>query len=216
MSMRARFLVAVLAMVAVVASSNFLVQCPVQGHVGGIDLANILTWGAFTYPVAFLVTDLTNRHFGSGTARRVVLLGFAIAIVWSVLLATPRIAIASGSAFLLAQLLDVAVFNRLRASPRWWRAPFISSLLGSVLDTLLFWGVAFSASFAFVDAVFGTADGSLGFATPFWGIGPEVPLWVSLALGDFAVKMVVALMLLAPYGALRRLIPDRSPNPAAV
>ncbi len=209
MSMRARFLVAVLAMVAVVASSNFLVQFPVHGHVGGIDLANILTWGAFTYPVAFLVTDLTNRHFGPGAARRVVLLGFAIAVAWSVFLATPRIAIASGSAFLLAQFLDVAIFSRLRANPRWWRAPFISSLLGSVLDTILFWGVAFSASFAFVDTLFGTADGSLGFAVPFWDVGPDVPLWVSLALGDFAVKLAVALVLLAPYGALRRLISDR-------
>jgi len=213
MSMRARFFVAVLAMVAVVASSNFLVQFPVQGHVGGINLANILTWGAFTYPVAFLVTDLTNRYFGPGAARRVVLLGFAIAILWSVFLATPRIAIASGSAFLLAQFLDVAIFNRLRANPRWWRAPFISSLIGSVLDTLLFWGVAYSASFAFVDTFFGMQDGSLGFPTPFWDVGPEVPLWVSLALGDFAVKMTVALVLLAPYGALRRLISDRILDP---
>ncbi len=213
MTMRARYVVAVLAMVAVVAASNFLVQFPVQGHVGGINLANILTWGAFTYPVAFLVTDLTNRYFGPGPARRVVLLGFAIAILWSVFLATPRIAIASGSAFLLAQFLDVAIFNRLRANPRWWQAPFISSLIGSVLDTLLFWGVAYSASFAFFDTFFGMSDGSLGFPTPFWDVGPEVPLWVSLALGDFAVKMTVALVLLAPYGALRRLISDRILDP---
>ncbi len=213
--MRARLVVAVLAMVAVVASSNFLVQFPVQGHFGGIDLANILTWGAFTYPVAFLVTDLTNRHFGPRAARGVVLTGFLIAVIWSAFLATPRIAIASGSAFLFAQFLDVAIFNRLRANPRWWRAPFISSLIGSVLDTVLFWGVAFSTSFAFVDAFFGTTDGSLGFATPFWDIGPDVPLWVSLALGDFAVKMAVALVLLAPYGALRRLISDRILDPKA-
>lgn len=213
--MRARFIVAVLAMVAIVASSNFLVQFPVEGHLGGIDLANILTWGAFTYPVAFLVTDLTNRQFGPRPARAVVLFGFAIAVVWSVFLATPRIAIASGSAFLLAQLLDVAIFNRLRTHPRWWRAPFISSLIGSVLDTILFWGVAFSAGFAFVDGFFGMPDGSLGFATPFWDIGPEVPLWVSLALGDFLIKTIVALVLIVPYGALRRLISDRVASPAA-
>jgi hypothetical protein len=187
----------------------------VQGRIGGIDLANILTWGAFTYPAAFLVTDLTNRHFGPGMARTVVLFGFAIAVVWSVFLATPRIAIASGLAFLFAQFLDVAIFNRLRAHPRWWRAPFLSSVVGSVLDTVLFWGVAFSAGFAFVDALFGTPDGSLGFATPLWDIGPEVPLWVSLALGDFLIKMIVALALLAPYGALRRLVSDRMPTPAA-
>jgi len=215
MIMLARLLVAVAAMVAVVASSNFLVQFPVQGQIGGIDLGNILTWGAFTYPVAFLVTDLTNRHFGPRVARGVILVGFAIAVGWSVFLASPRIAIASGSAFLCAQFLDVAIFNRLRANPAWWRAPLISSLIGSVLDTILFWGVAFSAGFGFVDAFFGTADGSLGAGVPFWDIGPEVPLWVSLALGDFAVKMLVALVLLAPYGALRRLIVDRILNPAA-
>lgn len=213
--MLARLLVAIAAMVAVVASSNFFVQFPVAAHVGGIDLANILTWGAFTYPVAFLVTDLTNRHFGPSVARIVVLTGFAIAVVWSIFLATPRIAIASGSAFVFAQFLDVAIFNRLRANPAWWRAPLISSLVGSVLDTILFWGVAFSASFAFVDGLFGLEDGSLGFGVPLWDIGPEVPLWVSLALGDFVVKMLVALVLLAPYGALRRLISDRVLNPAA-
>ncbi len=213
--MRTRFIMAILAMVAVVASSNYLVQFPVQGHVGGIDLANILTWGAFTYPVAFLVTDLTNRHFGPATARRVVLFGFAIAVVWSAFLASPRIAIASGSAFLLAQFLDVTIFHRMRTNPRWWRAPFISSVLGSVIDTVFFWGVAYSVSFGFVDTLFGKANGSLGFPVPFWDVGPEVPLWVSLALGDFSVKMIVALVLLAPYGALRRMISDRILSPAA-
>ena len=209
-----RFVVAVIAMVAVVASSNFLVQFPVSGQLFGVDLANILTWGAFTYPVAFLVTDLTNRHFGPRSARIVVLVGFAIAVVWSIFLSSPRIAIASGAAFLFAQFLDVAIFNRMRANPAWWQAPFLSSLIGSVLDTILFWGVAFSASFVFVDVLFGTEDGSLGFAVPFWDVGPEVPLWVSLALGDFAVKLLVALVLLAPYGALRRLISDRVLTPS--
>jgi len=211
--MRMRFSLAVLAMIAVVATSNYLVQFPVQGTVGGVELGNILTWGAFTYPVAFLVTDLTNRHFGPATARRVVLFGFVLAVLWSVFLATPRIAIASGAAFLVAQWLDVTIFDRLRANPRWWRAPLVSSLFGSVVDSILFWGVAFSASFAFVDAVFGTADGSLGFAIPFWGVGPDVPLWVSLALGDFAIKLLIAAVLLVPYGALRRLISDRALRP---
>ena len=207
--MRMRFLVAVLAMVAVVAASNFLVQFPVQGQIGGIDLASILTWGAFTYPVAFLVTDLTNRQFGPASARRVVLFGFAIAVFWSIFLATPRIAIASGAAFLVAQFLDVTIFDRMRTNPRWWRAPLVSSFLGAIIDTVLFWGVAFSASFAFVDALFGTADGSLGFAVPLWDVGPQVPLWLSLALGDLMIKLLVTVALLAPYGALRRLITDR-------
>ncbi len=212
--MLARFFVAVAAMAAVVAASNFLVQFPVQAQVGGIDLAGILTWGAFTYPVAFLVTDLTNRHFGPRAARGVVLVGFAIAVVWSIFLASPRIAIASGSAFLLAQFLDVTIFDRMRAA-KWWQAPLISSTIGSVLDTILFFGIAFATPFAFLDTGLGLEDGSLGFPVPFWDVGPEVPLWVSLALGDFAVKIIVALALLAPYGALRRRISDRVLHPAA-
>jgi uncharacterized PurR-regulated membrane protein YhhQ (DUF165 family) len=138
----------ILAMCAVVAASNYLVQFPVQAQFGGINLAEILTWGAFTYPVAFLVTDLTNRRFGPAAARIVVVSGFVLAVALSIWLATPRIAIASGSAFLVAQLLDVAVFERLRRSA-WWKAPLLSSLIGSVVDTVLFFGVAFSARFAF-------------------------------------------------------------------
>lgn len=213
--MLARVFAAVAAMVVVVAASNYLVQFHLPFHLGSIDLGQILTWGAFIYPIAFLVTDLTNRHLGPRIARRVVLSGFAIAIVWSIYLATPRIALASGSAFLLAQLLDVAIFDKLRSNPGWWRAPLISSLLGSVIDTVLFFGVAFSASFAFVDTWFGSPDGSLGFAVPFWDVGPNVPLWVSLALGDFVVKMLVALVMLAPYRVLRALIPDRVLTPAS-
>lgn len=210
-----RFLAAIAAMVAIVVASNFLVQFPVNAHLGGINLAEILTWGAFTYPVAFLVTDLTNRHFGPRGARLVVLVGFAIAVVWSVFLASPRIAIASGSAFLMAQLLDVAIFNRLRAGV-WWHAPLLSSLIGSMLDTVLFFGLAFSARFAFIDAGFGMEDGSLAFPVPFLSIGGEVPLWQSLAAGDFVVKMLVALVLLAPYRVLRGWISDRTIQPATV
>jgi uncharacterized PurR-regulated membrane protein YhhQ (DUF165 family) len=203
----------ILAMCAVVAASNFLVQFPVQAQFGNINLADILTWGAFTYPVAFLVTDLTNRRFGPQAARVVVISGFFLAVALSIWLASPRIAIASGSAFLVAQLLDVAVFERLRRQA-WWKAPLISSFTGSVIDTVLFFGVAFSARFAFVDAGFGMDDGSLAFPVPFLGIGGEVPLWMSLAGGDFCVKIAVALVLLAPYRVLRGFIADRTAVPA--
>jgi uncharacterized PurR-regulated membrane protein YhhQ (DUF165 family) len=207
--MLARFWVAVAAMVAVVAASNFLVQYPVQASIGGVNLADLLTWGAFTYPVAFLVTDLTNRTLGPQRARLVVIAGFAIAVVLSVWLATPRVAIASGAAFLVAQLLDVSIFDRLRRSA-WWQAPLISSLVGSVIDTMLFFGLAFAPAFAGIDTLFGMADGSLGFPAPFLGLGPEVELWQSLAAGDFVVKLLVALALLAPYGALRRVLAERT------
>lgn len=211
--MFARFAAAVAAMVAVVAASNFLVQFPVRAQLGPLDLADLLTWGAFTYPVAFLVTDLTNRHFGPGKARQVVVAGFAMAVLLSVWLATPRIAIASGTAFLVAQFLDVAIFDRLRGSA-WWRAPLLSSLVGSVLDTLIFFSLAFAAPFAFLDTALGRADGSLAFPAPFLGLGPEVELWMSLGAGDFLVKILVALVLLAPYRVLRGLVADRSAQAA--
>ena len=190
-----RILPFVVAMAAVVAASNFLVQYPFT-HFG---LGEILTWGAFTYPVAFLVNDLTNRRFGPWAARRVVLAGFVIAVVLSVWLATPRIAIASGAAFLAAQLLDASIFDRLRGNA-WWQAPFVSTLIGSVLDTVLFFGLAFSADFSGIDAMFGMEDGSLAFPVAF--LGGEVPLWVSLAIGDFCVKILIGLAMLVPYGAL--------------
>ncbi|WP_367717720.1 queuosine precursor transporter [Nitratireductor sp. GISD-1A_MAKvit] len=185
------------AMAVIVTASNFLVQYPFQ-HFG---LGDLLTWGAFTYPVAFLVNDLTNRRFGPGAARRVVLCGFLIAIVLSIWLASPRIAIASGAAFLFAQLLDVAVFDRLRGSV-WWRAPLISTLIGSLLDTALFFSLAFAARFAFLDTAFGLEDGSLAFPVALFGTGIEAPLWLSLAVGDFVVKILIGLAMLAPYGAL--------------
>lgn len=185
----------VVMMALVVAASNFLVQFPFA-HFG---LQDLLTWGAFTYPIAFLVNDLANRRFGPAAARRVVFAGFALAVVLSIWLATPRIAIASGSAFLAAQLLDTSIFNLLRRES-WWQAPLISSVIGSILDTMIFFGLAFSVQFAFVDALFGMPDGSLGFAVPF--LGRDVPLWVSLAVGDLGVKLVVAIAMLAPYGLL--------------
>ena len=213
--MLARLLVAVAAMVAVVAASNVLVQYPVMLQIGGFDLASILTWGAFTYPVAFLVTDLTNRHFGPNGARLVVVCGFAVAVVLSIWLATPRIAIASGTAFLVAQMLDISIFDRLRAKP-WWQAPLFSSLVSSALDTIIFFSLAFAPAFAGLDATTGRADGSLGFGAPFLPVGGEVPLWVSLAVGDFLVKLVLAALCLAPYGALRKWLADRVLHPARV
>src|SRR5436190_22344538 len=116
--MFARFVMAVAAMVVVVTASNILVQYPVQFDLGPIHLADILTWGAFTYPFAFLVSDLTNRHDGATQARVVVLVGFLFGLGLSIWLASPRIALASGSAFLIGQLLDISVFQRLRN--RYW------------------------------------------------------------------------------------------------
>jgi uncharacterized PurR-regulated membrane protein YhhQ (DUF165 family) len=209
--MFARFLVAVAAMVVVVTASNILVQHPVQFDLGPIHLADILTWGAFTYPFAFLVSDLTNRHDGPTQARVVVLVGFLFGLALSFWLATPRIAIASGSAFLIGQLLDISIFQRLRN--RYWLIPPLSaSLFGSLIDTLIFFTLAFAPAFAFIDAAFGFADGSLGFGAPWLGIGGEVPLWVSLASGDFAVKFLAALLLLAPYRVMMGKI---MPLPAA-
>ena len=184
----------VAAMAALVTASNILVQYPV---------GDFLTWGAFTYPFAFLVTDLTNRRFGTAAARRVVLVGFAVAVALSVWLATPRIAVASGTAFLAAQLLDVAVFDRLRAGS-WWRAPLVSSTLGSAVDTALFFTLAFSGT---VTLGFPSEDWATGPA-PLLGVGAAAPFWVSLAVGDFLVKMALALAALGPYrmaiGALAR------------
>nr|WP_246163907.1 queuosine precursor transporter [Roseospira marina] len=154
-------------MTAVVVASNILVGYPINDW---------LTWGALSYPVAFLVTDLTNRHYGPALARRVVYVGFALAVVLSFLLASPRIALASGTAFLVAQTLDVQVFDRLR-NRAWWLPPLMSSFLGSALDTALFFSLAFA--------------------------GEPLP-WVQWAFGDFAVKVCVALALLPAFRILAR------------
>jgi uncharacterized PurR-regulated membrane protein YhhQ (DUF165 family) len=200
--MLSRFLVAVAAMVAVVAASNILVQFPVMIDVGPVNLGDILTWGAFTYPFAFLVTDLSNRTFGPAKARLVVVAGFAVAVVLSIWLATPRIAIASGSAFLVAQLLDISIFHRLR-NDAWWKPPLVSSLFSSALDTLIFFSLAMAPTFAGIDLFFGMEDSSLAFPAPLLGVGPEVELWQSLALGDFLVKLLLTIAMLAPYKGLR-------------
>lgn len=205
------FLLYVVLMALVVVASNVLVQFPPSGTVFGIALGDLLTWGAFSYPVAFLITDLTNRQFGPSKARRVVIVGFLVAVGLSFVLSTPRIAIASGSAFLFGQLLDISVFNRLRRQT-WWRAPLAGSLIGSGLDTLLF----FSLAFAPVFAVLGANDAFAIEAAPLLGIfALEAPRWVSWALGDLAVKILVGLVMLLPYGALMaRLKPMAEPTVA--
>lgn len=199
--MRARLFAAIAAMVVVVTASNILVQYPVAFDLGPVHLGDLLTWGAFTYPFAFLVTDLTNRYDGPNRARFVVVIGFVVALGLSFYLATPRIAIASASAFLIGQLLDIAIFSRLR-NRFWIVPPLTGSLLGSLIDTLVFFTIAFAPILGFIDGWFGMEDGSLGFGAPWLGIGPEVPLWTSLATGDFLVKFFAALLLLAPYRAL--------------
>ncbi len=161
------------AMAGLVALSNVLVQYPINDW---------LTWGAFTYPVCFLVTDLTNRMHGAATARRVVYVGFAAAVVLSIVLATPRIAVASGLAFLVAQLLDVTVFDRMRQRT-WWQAPLVSSMLGSAVDTALFFSIAF--------------------------YGTDVP-WVTLGIGDFLWKVAFALTLLIPFRLLMPMTAGRA------
>jgi len=186
----ARLLPAVIAMCAAVAASNILVQYPFQ-HFG---LGELLT-----YPVAFLVNDLTNRRFGPSAARKVVYAGFVLGVLMSIWLATPRIAIASGSAFLIAQLMDITVFNSLRQKT-WWKAPFAAAMFGSVVDTILFFSIAFAASFAWIDAMTGMPDSSLAEPASFLGLG--VPLWASLAFGDFFVKVVMGTLMLVPYGAI--------------
>ncbi|MBP6764182.1 MAG: VUT family protein [Rubrivivax sp.] len=155
----------ILAMAAVIVLSNVLVQHPINDW---------LTWGAFSYPLVFLVTDLTNRALGPQAARRVAWVGFAVAVAVSLALAPWRIALASGAAFILSQVMDIAVFNRWRAMS-WWKAPLIGSLVASCIDTAVFFFLAFAGS---------DFD------------------WLTLAAGDLAVKAAMAALLLAPYRAL--------------
>ncbi len=192
-----KLLPAILAMAAIVVASNILVQIPLGGY---------LTWGALTYPFAFLVTDLTNRLQGPAAARRVVLAGFAVGLACSFVgtqiegefgpLVTLRVALASGLAFLCAQLLDIAVFNRLRAG-QWWKAPFVSSLASSTLDTAIFFPIAFSAALVALEPANDVAWA--GGAVPLLGLGPEGPLWLSLAVADWMVKIAIACIALVPF-----------------
>lgn len=187
----------VLAMAIVVVASNILVQHPI---------GTWLTWGAFTYPLAFLVSDIVNRLEGPAAARRVVYAGFATGLICSVIgtqimgefgpLVTLRVAIGSGIAFLLAQLVDVQIFDRLRRDT-WWKAPFISTLIGSTLDTAIFFTIAFSLSLNFLEP--GNDVSWAAAATPLLGVGPTVPFWVSLGFADLLVKIAVDVIALLPF-----------------
>lgn len=159
----------VAAMIAVILSSNILVQYPINDW---------LTWGAITYPFAFLITDLVNRFHGLRATRKVIYVGFVAAIVLSAVFADVRIALASGTAFLCAELVDAQIFDRLRRRV-WWQPPLFSTLAGSALDTAVFFSLAF--------------------------YGTGVP-WVTLALGDFGVKLVMALLALLPFRLALRLV----------
>lgn len=173
-----QFVIAVMIMGLIVMASNVLVQYPINRW---------LTWGALSYPIAFLVADLLNRRFGPHVARRVAYVGFVVALFASFWVATPRIAIASGSAFLCAQLIDIQVFHRLRHQ-RWWRAPLLGGVAGATLDTFVFFSVAFA--------------------------GTSMP-WVTLLFGDLAVKLVVNTLMLAPFRALMwNLARPTSENPS--
>jgi len=161
----------------VVLASNYLVQFPITYY----GLEEILTYGAFSYPVAFLITDLANRFYGKIIARKIVYIGFVIGIVFTLFFSTNfedlisvRIAIGSGTAFLVAQLLDVQIFDQLRKK-KWFVAPLTSSLIGSTIDTFLFFSISFYAT--------------------------GIP-WLTLSLGDLAVKVLVALLMLIPFRLL--------------
>lgn len=195
----------ILAMAATVVASNILVQ---------FLFGQWLTWGAFTYPVAFLITDVMNRAYGVAAARRVVVAGFVVGVLCSLVgtqimgefgpLVTWRIALGSGLAFLTAQLLDVSVFNRLRGGA-WWRAPLASTLIGSSVDTAIFFTVAFSGALAFLEPANDVSWA--GEVLPLLGLGPQVPLWVSLAVADWGVKLALAILALVPFRMItRRLI----------
>ena len=171
------FFILAFSMALVVTLSNYLVQFPVNY----IGLQDVFTYGAFSYPVAFLITDLANRKYGKAVAKRIVYIGFVLGVALTLYFSTDfsnliskRIAIGSGSAFLIAQLLDVQVFDRLRKKV-WFVAPLISSLIGSSVDTFLFFSIAF------------------------YGTGVN---WVTLSLGDLFVKIFVALLMLIPFRIL--------------
>ena len=194
---RRDFGLALAAMTLVVLASNILVQYPFAY----LDLGDYLTWGAFTYPFSFLITDLSNRRFGTAGARRVVYAGFVLAVILSVALATPRIAIASGAAFLVAQLLDIRIFARLR-DRAWWLPPFVSSVISSALDTAIFFSVAFYCGLIpGTDATISALLGSVGIADSCIALP-----WTKLAVADYGVKLLLATISIAPYGVILSLM----------
>ena len=175
--MKKVFIMLSFVMGVIVLASNYLVQFPINYY----GLEEVLTYGAFSYPVAFLITDLANRSYGKVIARKIVYIGFVIGIVFTLFFSTNfadlisvRIAIGSGTAFLVAQLLDVQIFDQLRKK-KWFVAPLTSSLIGSTIDTFLFFSISFYAT--------------------------GIP-WVTLSLGDLAVKVLVALLMLIPFRLL--------------
>ena len=170
----------------VVISSNFLVQFPVK--IFGLE--KLLTYGAFSYPVTFLITDLANRAYGKGEARKIVYIGFVIGVLLSFLISTNfkdiisiRIAIGSGVAFFVAQNLDINIFDKLRQHRFWFTAPLASSIIGSTVDTFLFFGIAF------------------------YGTGIS---WLTLSLGDLTVKLIIAMLMLVPFKLLLNIVKDFS------
>ena len=196
-----RYLPGILAMAAIVVASNILVQTLV---------GQWLTLGAFTYPFAFLVTELTNRLQGPRAARIVVVSGFIVGVICSLIgsqimgefgpLVSFRVAIASGLAFLAGQLTDVSVFNALRNRVRWWPAPLASSLIGSSLDTVVFFTTAFAASLSFLEP--GNDVAWANEILPLLGFGPALPLWISLGAADWCVKIGLSVVALMPFRAL--------------
>lgn len=199
----------ILAMAVIVVASNILVQHPMGAY---------LTWGALTYPLSFLVNDIVNRLHGVSAARKVVLVGFVVGLICSVIgtqivgefgpLVTLRVAIGSATAFLVAQFLDITIFDRLRRAA-WWRAPLVSTLLGSSIDSVIFFTIAFSMSLSFLEPSNSVAWASENGAL--LGIGPQVPYWVSLAVADWCVKLAIAVFGLLPF----RLIVARMTAPVA-
>jgi len=199
--MKTTYLPGIIAMAAIVVASNILVQ---------FLFGQWLTWGAFTYPLAFLVTDVMNRVYGAPAARKVVFTGFIVGVICSFIgtkimlqgdgftypAVTLRIAIGSGLAFLTAQMLDVAIFDRLREGA-WWRAPLASTLIGSSVDTAIFFTVAFSGALTFIEP--GNDVSWAGEMLPLLDAGPVVPLWVSLGFADWCVKLMLALLALVPF-----------------
>jgi len=170
----------------VVISSNFLVQFPVK--IFGLE--ELLTYGAFSYPVTFLITDLANRAYGKGEARKIVYIGFILGVLLTLLISTNfkdiisiRIAIGSGVAFFIAQNLDVNIFDKLRKHRFWFTAPLASSIIGSTVDTFLFFGIAF------------------------YGTGIS---WLTLSLGDLTVKLIIAMLMLVPFKLLLNIVKDFS------
>jgi hypothetical protein len=196
-----RLIPGVIAMAIIVVASNILVQ---------FLYGNWLTWGAFTYPFAFLVTDIMNRVYGVAMARKVVFAGFLTGVACSLIgtqimlqgdgftypAVTLRIALGSGIAFLTAQLIDVSIFDRLREGS-WWKAPLASTLIGSTIDTALFFTIAFSTALTAIEP--GNDVSWANEMLPLLGAGPVAPLWISLAVADWGVKLAISLIALLPF-----------------